>query len=145
MAFRITRPKTFVRLACLLAALGGGEARAAQVYPGCPVPDAAPRHVFTIDAVNGDVAGDGSKAHPWKSLQAVFASIDGASPLLSTVPYHHRSPVDQKFVMTPNTDAPMHEEPMTECGLRPSGCNRFSSSNSVAPGRHTTCRPLSRR
>jgi hypothetical protein len=107
MAFRITRPKTFVRLACLLAALGGGEARAAQVYPGCPVPDAAPRHVFTIDAVNGDVAGDGSKAHPWKSLQAVFASIDGASPLLSTVPYHHRSPVDQKFVMTPNTDAPI--------------------------------------
>ncbi|MGA7328905.1 MAG: hypothetical protein WBX25_31570 [Rhodomicrobium sp.] len=39
------------------------------------------------------------------------------------------------------TEAPIQEEPITECGLRPSGCNRFSSSKSVVPGRQTTCWP----
>jgi hypothetical protein len=107
MAFRMMRQRTLARFACLLAVLGGHEAVAQQVYRGCAVPDQAPRHVFTIDPVNGDDAGDGSKGHPWKSLQAVFGLVDGASPLLSTAPYRHRSPVDQKFVTTPNADAPI--------------------------------------
>ena len=37
----------------------------------------------------------------------------------------------------------MQEEPITECGSRPSGRSAFSSVSSVAPGRQTTCRPPS--
>ena len=66
---------------CLGVALAGGHAAAAQVYPGCAVPDSAPKHVFYIDAVNGDPAGDGSKARPWKSLQAVFNSVCWREPV----------------------------------------------------------------
>ena len=40
--------------------------------------------------------------------------------------------------MPPNTDAPMQDEPMTECGSRPSGAAAVLSSNSVAPGRQIT-------
>ena len=43
----------------------------------------------------------------------------------------------------PATEAPRQDEPMTECGSRPSGLSTFSSWCSVAPGRHTTCRPPS--
>lgn len=35
--------------------------------------------------------------------------------------------------MPPNTDAPMHEEPITECGSRPIGLSSRSSWSSVAP------------
>jgi hypothetical protein len=35
----------------------------------------------------------------------------------------------------------MQEEPITECGSRPSGRSSVSRSNSVDPGRQTTCAP----
>jgi hypothetical protein len=103
----LDQPRSRVRagVVCLGVVLASGHAGAAQVYPGCAVPDSAPKHVFYIDAVNGDPAGDGSKARPWKSLQAVFNSVDGASPLLSTAPYVHRTPEGRK--MSPNPDAPI--------------------------------------
>jgi hypothetical protein len=42
----------------------------------------------------------------------------------------------------PNTEAPLQDEPITECGSRPSGFSAFSSSKSVAPGWQITWRPL---
>jgi len=35
----------------------------------------------------------------------------------------------------------MQDEPITECGSRPSGASARSSASSVAPGRHTTWAP----
>ena len=43
----------------------------------------------------------------------------------------------------PRTEAPMQDEPITECGSRPKGRSAFSSASSVAPGRQTTWRPPS--
>jgi hypothetical protein len=43
--------------------------------------------------------------------------------------------------MPPSTEAPMQDEPITECGSRPSGASVCSSRSSVAPGRHSTWRP----
>src|SRR5271154_6566846 len=75
--------------------------RAAQVYSGCSVPSATPRHVWYIDPVNGKTpaaGGAGSQASPWNSLTGVIAggwggagfSVPGYTrPLLSSVPYVH--------------------------------------------------------
>ena len=74
--------------------------RAAQVYSGCAVPSATPRHVWYIDPVHGKTpaaGGAGSQASPWNSLAGVISggwaanvTIPGYSrPLLSSVPYNH--------------------------------------------------------
>jgi len=81
-------------------------ASSAQVYPGCMVPPSAPKHIFYVDSVNGSANGDGSQAHPWNSLQAVVSSVNGASPLLSTVPYWQRMP-NGKWGFAVNPNAPV--------------------------------------
>jgi hypothetical protein len=75
--------------------------RAAQVYSGCDVPSATPRHVWYVDPVRGKTAaagGNGSQSSPWNSLDAVISGHWGTSgfsvsgytrPLLSSVPYAH--------------------------------------------------------
>src|ERR1700733_3731041 len=75
--------------------------RAAQVYSGCSVPSATPRHFWYIDPVNGKspaAGGNGSQASPWNSLNGVISgnwgtggfSVPGYTrPLLSSVPYQH--------------------------------------------------------
>ncbi len=74
--------------------------RAAQVYSGCAVPSATPRHVWYIDPVHGKTpaaGGNGSQASPWNSLSGVLSGAWGANvtvpgysrPLLSSVPYNH--------------------------------------------------------
>jgi hypothetical protein len=78
-----------------------GPLRAAQVYSGCSVPSATPRHVWYIDPVHGKspaAGGNGSQASPWNSLTGVIDghwgtigfSVPGYTrPLLSSVPYYH--------------------------------------------------------
>ena len=75
--------------------------RAAQVYSGCDVPSATPRHAWYVDPVRGKTAaagGNGSQSSPWNSLDAVISGHWGTSgfsvsgytrPLLSSVPYAH--------------------------------------------------------
>jgi hypothetical protein len=77
--------------------------QAAQVYSGCSVPSATPRHVWYVDPVNGKTpaaGGNGSQASPWNSLSGVLSGAWGASgfsvpgytrPLLSSVPYGHNN------------------------------------------------------
>ena len=64
---------------------------AQQVYDGCATPPSTFRHVWYIDPANGKTpaaGGNGSQAHPWNSLQAVFWTTTGYTyPLLTTVPY----------------------------------------------------------
>src|SRR5271166_6560335 len=92
--------KRFLRICAvgfgLAAAFGGREAGAVEVYPGCAVPPTTFKHIWHIDPVNGQTqaaGGDGSQAHPWNSLQAVFAPQPGyTTPLLSTAPYRHPNP-----------------------------------------------------
>ena len=81
-------------------------AYAVQVYPGCTVPPSTPNHVWYIDAIKGSATGTGSKSKPWNSLQAVVTSVNGASPLLSTVPYRHRN-ASGAWVVAPNPSAPI--------------------------------------
>ena len=81
-------------------------AQARQVYPGCAPPPTASNNVWYIDAVNGSASGNGSQAQPWSSLQAVVTSVNGASPLLSTVPYRHRN-ANGAWVVAPNPAAPI--------------------------------------
>jgi parallel beta helix pectate lyase-like protein len=78
-----------------------GPLRAAQVYSGCSIPSATPRHVWYIDPVHGKspaAGGNGSQASPWNSLSGVIDghwgtigfSVPGYTrPLLSSVPYFH--------------------------------------------------------
>jgi hypothetical protein len=81
-------------LACTL------PVQAAQVYSGCAVPSATPRHVWYIDPVHGKTpaaGGNGSQASPWNSIQGVISGnwsrgvvVPGYTrPLLSSVPYNH--------------------------------------------------------
>ena len=69
--------------------------RAAQVYSGCAVPSAIPRHVWYIDPVHGKTpaaGGDGSQTAPWNALQGVLSfrfPLGYTRPLLSSVPYFH--------------------------------------------------------
>ena len=47
----------------------------ADVYSGCAVPSATPSataHTWYVDPVNGSDTGDGSQAHPWKSLETLI-------------------------------------------------------------------------
>jgi hypothetical protein len=77
------------------------------VYPGCSVPPSVPRRDWYIDAVNGsDTTGTGSKTAPWQTLQPVVSSVNGASPRLSTIPYHHRDATGA-WVVAPNPRAPI--------------------------------------
>ncbi len=47
--------------------------RTFSVYSGCAVPSTSAGTAFYVDAVNGnDSTGDGSQAHPWKTLQTVI-------------------------------------------------------------------------
>ena len=74
--------------------------RAHQVYSGCAVPSATPRHVWYVDPVHGKTpaaGGNGSQASPWNSLSGIISGSWGAGvsvpgytrPLLSSVPYYH--------------------------------------------------------
>jgi hypothetical protein len=92
-------------IAILTTASTIGRARAVEVYPGCAVP-AAPKHIFYVDPVHGSAAGDGSLQHPWNSLSAVVSSVNGASPLLSSVPYWHRGPTGS-WLNSTNPNAPV--------------------------------------
>ena len=86
--------------------------RAAQVYSGCQVPSATPRHLWYINPVYGRspaAGGDGSPANPWNSLTAVIGGAWGTfgftvpgykRPLLSSVPYAHFTA--GKFVNAPD-------------------------------------------
>ena len=76
--------------------------RAHQVYSGCAVPSATPRHVWYVDPVHGKTpaaGGNGSQASPWDSLSGIISGSWGAGvsvpgytrPLLSSVPYYHRT------------------------------------------------------
>ena len=50
--------------------------RAAQVYSGCTVPSATPRHVWYVDPVHGKTpaaGGNGSQASPWNSLSGIIS------------------------------------------------------------------------
>ena len=98
-----------VLMTVLLGSYGFGTsalASSTQVYPGCAVPSSAPKQIFYIDPVKGSAKGDGSRAHPWNSLQAVVSSINGASPRLSTVPYWQRLP-NGKWGFAVNPNAPV--------------------------------------
>jgi hypothetical protein len=91
---------------CLVVALGG-DAQAAQVYPGCAVPPTTFNHVWYVDPVNGktvSAGGLGTQAAPWNSLQAVFSPSSGYKyPLLTTAPYV-RNPTTGLFSPGPNAD-----------------------------------------
>jgi hypothetical protein len=53
------------------------------VYPGCPTPPTTFGHVWVFDPVNGQTqanGGDGSAAHPFKDLQALFGTTSAGSP-----------------------------------------------------------------
>ena len=55
-------------------------ASAQQVFHDCATPPSTFRNVWYIDPVNGKTqaaGGNGSQAHPWNSLQAVFATVTG--------------------------------------------------------------------
>ena len=83
----------------LLAIAAPSSAFAQFVYPGCTVPPTTFNHIWYIDPVHGQtpaamtaagvpVAQQGTQAHPWNSLQAVFWQTTGyAYPLLTSVPY----------------------------------------------------------
>jgi hypothetical protein len=90
------RLRIYAAVFCLAAAFGAHEADAAEVYSGCAVPPTKFNHIWYIDPVNGQTqsaGGDGSQAHPWSSLQAMFATQPGyKTPLLSTAPYRHPNP-----------------------------------------------------
>ena len=72
-----------------------------------------------------------SSSVPSSFTRAYNASSVYAGPRRTSAP-------PELLQMPPSTDAPMHDEPMTECGLRPSGASVCSSLSRVAPGRHTT-------
>jgi hypothetical protein len=78
---------------------------ALQVYPGCALPPATPHNKWYIDPVNGSASGDGSAAHPWNSMNAVFNSVNGQSPLLASIPYSHV--VNGATAFAPNPNAPI--------------------------------------
>jgi hypothetical protein len=63
----------FLALAGLTAALAGGTAVASPVYPGCPEPPASGGRSFWVDPIHGSDAGDGSRIHPWRTLEEVVA------------------------------------------------------------------------
>ena len=104
----MSAPLLTLAVAAALAGLAPA-ARGAEppsVYPGCAVPSPVAGHVWRIDPVRGSRDGDGSAARPWRSLQAVTASVDGASPLLATAPYRRRTPAGE-WVTAANPDAPI--------------------------------------
>ena len=89
------KPRWPIRAGALcFAAILGGRAGAAEVYPGCPVPPTTFNHIWYIDPVNGKTlaaGGLGTQAAPWNSLQAAFSVQPGyTTPLLSTAPYRRR-------------------------------------------------------
>jgi len=74
-------------LATALAGLACfGPAQAVETYPGCATPPARSptAHVFYVDPQRGDKANDGSKQHPWRTLEEV---VDPRNRLLSTKSY----------------------------------------------------------
>src|SRR5277367_5472221 len=88
-AMIMKKPRWPMRAGALcFAAILGGRAGAAEVYPGCPVPPTTFNHIWYIDPVNGKtlaVGGLGTQAAPWNSLQAAFsvqhtASLERALP-----------------------------------------------------------------
>jgi hypothetical protein len=89
------------------------------VYPGCPMPPTTFGNVWYIDPVNGQTqanGGNGSQAHPWKDLQALFGTkVNGSlvplpgytTMLLSTVPHWPQAagpiqPGDEVLLMSGN-------------------------------------------
>jgi len=98
---------------CLAAALGGGGARAAEVYPGCAQPGPAGK-VWYLDPVNGKTpadGGNGSQTAPWNSLQGVlsFKFPQGYTrPMLSSVPYFHVVDGKRVYVADQLGSPPVH-------------------------------------
>jgi hypothetical protein len=93
------KPRWPMRAGALcFAAILGGRAGAAEVYPGCPVPPTTFNHIWYIDPVNGKTlaaGGLGTQAAPWNSLQAAFSVQPGyTTPLLSSAPYRHPNPAN---------------------------------------------------
>jgi hypothetical protein len=91
------KPRWSIRAGALcFAAILGGRALSAEVYPGCPVPPTTFNHIWYIDPVNGKTlaaGGLGTQAAPWNSLQAAFSVQPGyTTPLLSSAPYRHPNP-----------------------------------------------------
>ncbi len=68
-------------------------AHAQQVHAGCRTPPSTFRKVWYVDPIHGWTAaagGNGSKASPWNSLEAVFEATTGYNyPLLTTAPYRN--------------------------------------------------------
>ncbi len=68
-------------------------ADAQRVYSGCLTPPSTFGNVWYVDPIHGWTAaagGDGSKASPWNSLEAVFQATTGYNyPLLTTAPYRN--------------------------------------------------------
>lgn len=93
----VKKPRWPIRAGALcFAAILGGRALSAEVYPGCPVPPTTFNHIWYIDPVNGKTlaaGGLGTQAAPWNSLQAAFSVQPGyTTPLLSSAPYRHPNP-----------------------------------------------------
>ena len=80
-------------------------AQAQQVPHDCAAPPSTFRNVWYIDPVNGATqaaGGNGSQAHPWNSLEAVFQTMPGyAYPLLTTAPYRYLSGSSYVFATGP--------------------------------------------
>jgi hypothetical protein len=59
----------------VIALMSLASASAAQVYPGCALPRPAPTGAaHFVDPIHGSMHGDGSRAHPWRTLQEVVAA-----------------------------------------------------------------------
>jgi parallel beta-helix repeat protein len=94
------RPRALIFAACFCLAAALGAAQAAEVYPGCAQPGPTGK-IWWVDPINGKTladGGDGSKAHPWNSLDAVLGGrwstfgsplLGYRRPLLSSIPYLH--------------------------------------------------------
>jgi parallel beta-helix repeat protein len=71
-----------------------------QVAAGCPMPSGNVGTAFYIDPVAGSDTGDGSKAHPWKTLQDVIAA-----GLFANMPTHYDNA--SKTTIKNNPNAPI--------------------------------------
>jgi hypothetical protein len=71
-------------LAATVLCLARGAAVASPVYAGCEAPPARPSgHSFFVDPLRGSPQGDGSRAHPWRTLAEVVADGEFATaPIL---------------------------------------------------------------
>ena len=100
----------FVRYAACFAAAGlalllswtAGSAQQLQVPVGCSAPVSTSNHsTYYVDPVQGSMAGDGSKSHPWLTLAAVF---DVRNRLIANAPATYIAGIG---IIQPNPNAPI--------------------------------------